>query len=56
MKKSKTLVFAALLAVVAASSSACQRGYGCPNDLSAASDLAAVAVSGLSVAQPSAAR
>lgn len=36
MKKYKALAYAAALAVLASSTMACQRGYGCPTDLNAA--------------------
>lgn len=41
MKKYKALAYAAALAVLACSTMACQRGYGCPTDLSAAAEAAA---------------
>lgn len=44
MKKYKAIVYAAALAVLAASSMACQRGYGCPTDLSVAADVATAAL------------
>ena len=52
MKKYKSLAYVAALAVLAASTAACQRGYGCPTDLSAAADVLALT----NAAQPAALR
>ena len=56
MKKYKSALYAAAVVVVATASTACQRGYGCPTDLSVAADVAAAALDAAAATQPGPAR